>query len=257
MDAVYIVRPGDDNEELRYSIRSLQNLPVDNVHIVGYKPQWLHGVNHIPVEQTEINSAKQLNARRNMLAAMHSRDIDDEFVLMNDDFYVMKPQSKLPNYHQGTEQQVFENLAPGLRHTPHWHGFRATLTVLRDFGYDNPLCYSLHVPIVIKKDFYVEAMRITAPPHFTSSLAPHVRTVYGNLAQLGGEYMPVDCKWYFTQDPITERFLDQDFASSSDNSFLGSRGNYVKSCFSEPSKYEKACCGNSVCKGCAAHRQNR
>ncbi len=41
-DVVYVVRPGDKNEELRYSIRSvIANLPHRKVWIAGYKPTWL------------------------------------------------------------------------------------------------------------------------------------------------------------------------------------------------------------------------
>ena len=47
MDAVYYVRPGDRNDELRYSLRSLANLPHDRVWIVGHTPPWVTGIESI------------------------------------------------------------------------------------------------------------------------------------------------------------------------------------------------------------------
>ena len=35
MDLVYLVRPGEQNEELRWSLRSLVNLPHERVFEVG------------------------------------------------------------------------------------------------------------------------------------------------------------------------------------------------------------------------------
>ena len=44
MDIVYNCRPGKQNEELRYSIRSvMENLPHDNLWVVGGKPEWYTG----------------------------------------------------------------------------------------------------------------------------------------------------------------------------------------------------------------------
>jgi hypothetical protein len=235
MDAVYIVRPGDDNEELRYSLRSLKNLPIDNVHIVGYKPTFIGGCNYIPVVQ---DGEKHENARKNMFAALNSQDIPESFLLMNDDFYVMKPQSSLPNYHRGTERQVIKSLPRGHSILPHWMGFKATMTVLSELGYREPLCYSLHVPIVLQKDAYKEALRLTAPPFFTSPLAPHVRTVYGNLAGLGGELMESDVKWRGAE-PVTAAFAGQAYASSMDRGFKNTpRERYVRGLFKEACGYE-------------------
>lgn len=239
MDAVYIVRPGDDNEELRYSLRSVTNLPINNVHIVGCKPRWVTGVNHIPTEQPHPTdrATKLLNARKNMLAAMHSNDIEEEFILMNDDFYVMKPQDTLSEFHRGTWAQALEELPAGFCARPYWQGFRATVTVLNDLGYDNPLCYSLHIPIVIKKDFYKEAMRVTAPPFWSAPLSPHIRTVYGNLANLGGTKIR-DVKWYGNEG-VDKEFRNQDFTSSMDSYFRRSpKGAYVRNAFSDPSRFE-------------------
>ena len=90
MDLVYICRSGD-NEELRYSIRSMvANVPHDNLWVVGGKPSWYIG-KHIPVKQSD---DKYDNARNNLKAIVESSEISDRFILVNDDFYVTKPIKK-------------------------------------------------------------------------------------------------------------------------------------------------------------------
>jgi hypothetical protein len=84
MDFVYICKPGD-NEELRYSIRSvLYSFPDANIWLVGGKPSWYSG-NYIYVDQKH---HKYANAINNLHAICDSNEISEEFVLMNDDFFI-------------------------------------------------------------------------------------------------------------------------------------------------------------------------
>jgi hypothetical protein len=81
MDFVYICKPGD-NEELRYSIRSvLYSFPDARIYVVGGKPKWYSG-NYIFVDQKH---HKYANAINNLQAICDSNDILEEFLLMNDD----------------------------------------------------------------------------------------------------------------------------------------------------------------------------
>ena len=81
MDFVYICRSGD-NEELRYSIRSvIRSFPKANIWVVGGKPVWYKG-NYIIVEQ---NQDKYTNALNNIIAICNSKEISVSFIFMNDD----------------------------------------------------------------------------------------------------------------------------------------------------------------------------
>ena len=40
-DIVYFVKPSEDNDELKYSLRSLKNLNHGQVYLVGYRPSWV------------------------------------------------------------------------------------------------------------------------------------------------------------------------------------------------------------------------
>ena len=53
MDIVYVVRPGDENEALRYSLRSLANIPHRTVWIAGYRPKWCYGIVYVPRDQAD------------------------------------------------------------------------------------------------------------------------------------------------------------------------------------------------------------
>ena len=114
MQYVYVCRPGE-NEELRYSIRSVEaNLPSGEIWVVGGKPSWYSG-NYIPVDQV---AGKQNDAIKNLFTIVESDKIQENFVLMNDDFFVVKPVSKIKIYHGGTLENkitIRQDFTPGSR----------------------------------------------------------------------------------------------------------------------------------------------
>src|SRR5688572_13246658 len=98
-DIVYVCRPGDDNEELRYSLRSLRNLPHGRVFVAGYCPVWVSSeVERIPVPRM---SDKHTHALASLVAAMNDERVSDPFVMFNDDFYIMRPMDRVPILHTG------------------------------------------------------------------------------------------------------------------------------------------------------------
>ena len=92
-DVVYLCRSGE-NEELRYSLRSLKNVPHGQVWIFGGAPSWISDrVNFVGVPQTDFNfrdawKTKFENTRRNLYTATQQPEVSEHFLLMNDDFYV-------------------------------------------------------------------------------------------------------------------------------------------------------------------------
>ncbi len=85
-DFVYICKDGA-NEELKYSIRSVvESFPEANIWLVGGKPEWYTG-NYIEVEQKD---SKYKNAVKNLQIICLSQEISESFILMNDDFYIIK-----------------------------------------------------------------------------------------------------------------------------------------------------------------------
>ena len=68
-DLVYIVCPGDQNEELRYSLRSVaRNLPGRRVWIFGHTPPWVTGVHSVELDPLD-DKYENLPARVEKLEA--------------------------------------------------------------------------------------------------------------------------------------------------------------------------------------------
>lgn len=227
MDIVYICRPGD-NEELRYSLRSLVNINHDNVFVVGGKPHWYKG-DYIRVEYT---GTKYTHARANLQSVIKNNRISDDFILMNDDFYILEPIGDLQVYNQGLlldKMNTYLSFAP---HSTYTKLIVATYNLLLEQGYQKPLCYDLHVPMVMNKGLLSQAMA-------TRKLW---RSVYGNFNALGGITMP-DVKVYNERglEKIKHDYLNSSypFLSSQDNTFRELKDSLLHRLFPEQSQYEK------------------
>lgn len=232
MDIVYIVKP-NTNEELRYSLRSLQNLPHDRVYIAGYKPTWVRGVGHIPV--TQVPRLKHSNSYRIQCAIANHPALSDDYILFNDDHFVMKPQVEMPVLNWGRVRDVLHVPTLG-------NSFRAsmeyTLSELSKLGIDDPTSYQLHVPLVLNKGqmsgVYEKYEFSPTPGVFT-----HYVTIAGNLYNWGGETYDRDVKVLNAKDTVNDWMLAQDFLSTSDVSFgYGHIGAYLRHVFPKKSPYE-------------------
>jgi hypothetical protein len=204
----------------------MQNLKHRNVWVVGGKPDWYRGP-WIHVGQTP--GKKYDNARTNLMAIVESNKISDNFILMNDDFYVMKPQELKP-YYSGTLRERLERnerLSPNATYT---RKIRETIDLLEARGIEDPLDYSIHVPMVMDKAGLQEALEF-----------PLIRSAYGNLRQVGGEQRQ-DVKVYTgaLYDGLSFDWTqDTDFLSSDDGSFMLLKGKLLAPMFPKPTVFEK------------------
>lgn len=185
MDVVYPVRPGDSNPELLYSLRSLhQHVPgIRQVWIVGYQPKWVRNVEFIPGNDGPNGHA---NVYRNVLAAMQHRDVDDDVVVFNDDFFVTEPIAAVAALYRSTLIEHIE--LPRLRSAGNtwWkQSLSTTLVCLQACGIDNPLSYDLHVPFPCKKGLMAETLERFAA--VTPTNPPQWRSLYGNLHAPGAQ----------------------------------------------------------------------
>lgn len=226
MDVVYVVGPQKRTDELRYSLRSLAaHVPHDRVWIVGHKPRWVRGVEHIPRGQF---STKWLNSTANLRAACEHPDVADEFVYMNDDFFIMRPLEETPVLHRGPVADVAAR-TPLSRYRA---GMMATARVLRSQGVEEPLSYEMHVPLVVDKAKMLNALNL---PEARSIPVLHKRTLYGNLAGIGGEQAP-DVK---VQSASQEPPEDPLFLSTNSGAFTdGPVGQLIREAFPDPCRYE-------------------
>jgi hypothetical protein len=233
-DVVYICRTGEDNEELRHSLRSVAaHLPHRRVWIVGYRPAWVaDDVGYVPVLQ---RGPKHSNTWGNWVAAARCASLSDEFVLMNDDFFITRPIDDVPNVHRGPLDEMVDWYARN-RLTSHRQRAAVTRQVLRRAGRtEGLLSYELHVPMVVNRHALADGVRMiassTTPGHGVAK-----RTFYGNLAGLGGT-RERDVKAMSARDAMPETPLP--FVSTSPHSWAGLVGGWVRQRFAEPCAYER------------------
>lgn len=226
IDVAYIVRPGNDNAELRYSLRSLMNVPHGQVWIIGHRPPWVVNVRHVFVPQLDPRRHKYENSTALTVALAEHGPVS--FALMNDDFFCMRPSAWPVPAHRGPLLELAET-------RPGSYGMllRATDALLREAGIAEPLAYTLHEPLTIERDAYRVAvdygLRNRAPGDALSW-----RSLYGNLAQLGGERRDDVKVAYDGPAPAT------DWISTTDCSFRYHRvGEAVRRAMSAPSPYEQ------------------
>ena len=227
MDYVYFIRKGD-NEELRYSIRSvLKHTPDARIWVIGNKPDWYVG-NFIPTFDT---LQKFDNIVTCCQAAADSREISDPFVWMNDDFFIVKPIESIPPLHRGPLKERSDRYALKVSVSKYNRLLFQTYSKLVSLGIEEPLDYDVHIPLVMHKEKLQEALQYGLLP----------RSFYGNLANIGGEET-IDVKVY--HDRVNQfksydfRNGESPFISTEDTSFKMVYDELLKNMFPDPSEYE-------------------
>lgn len=235
MDVVYSVKPSDVNEELRYSLRSLDFMPHDKVFIVGYLPSFINPatVTYIPTQPV---GNKFENTTFNLQTVAFDNKLSQDFIWMDDDFYIMSeiknPKEELA-LHKGFVYSVIgKSLEKHGGPTQYMNGAAETLDWLRAYGIKYPLSYELHTPFVYNKR---NLLGMLCLPGTGQIKVLHKRTIYGNLFIKKAKQIK-DVKFMngdkFEPSPVTEKFL-----SSADKSFPILK-DYLDKTFCYKSKYE-------------------
>lgn len=234
-DVVYFVNAeGSTGAELRYSLRSLENLPHNRVIMLGWKPPWARNVelrhhrNH--------SQGKWWTLMHKFLAVAEMDDLTDVVYCMGDDFYVTKQMDELPPMWCNTlakrTEILFEQRGDK---TIYGDVHRATNRVLLELGVEEPKSFQLHVPQVTHRaSLPVGLMKSTKSPLGGASLA-------GNLG-------PLEPRQIFKDNKVTSvaalkewRKENNGFLSSSDKTFKESGvERLLAKRFPERSRYEAA-----------------
>lgn len=225
MDVVYVCRAGE-NEELRYSIRSvLENASVDNVWVIGGKPDW-YGGNFVKVRDI---GGKFKNIRNCIRVACETPEISEDFILMNDDFFILRNQNLGVYYYGGVLNKRYEEHLKLAGPNEYASLLYRTDAVLKKRGIKDPLNYDIHVHMPINK---AKMLQVVHLPY-------SIRSYYGNIFNVGGIDIE-DVKVY--SHPLfqeTSAAIDEDtpFISTEDSSITEVMDMLAER-FPNPSQYE-------------------
>lgn len=233
-DILYVMKNGPHDDELRHSLRSVAaNVPHRRIWIVGHKPDWVRNVHHIPTNQSTGRRYKYRNVLKNLRAAAERPGLTERFVFFNDDFFVMRSITELPNLNRGPLADL-EVKYRKFRWGKYYQAIVRTGRMLRGAGWPEPVSYDLHMPMLMEKRKvrialgWIEAQEPKLPPVL-------FRTVYGNLFEAGGK--PVGDVKIYPGKPFDGRAT---ILSTDDESFAREPvGRYIRQQFPDPCRYEK------------------
>lgn len=173
LDIVYFVKDGLNNEELRYSLRSVDlNMPHRRVWIFGGCP--INIVPDVRVRVDQTGRTKWDKVRNMYKMVCENKEVTDNFIMFNDDFFVMQPTDTIEPMYRCTlaeHVRILESSRPS-------EYSRLLETVSKSFN-DLPLSYELHVPFLFNKKKLLDIINTFPDLRCT-------RTVYGYTYHIGG-----------------------------------------------------------------------
>lgn len=229
MDVVYVVKDAAFNDELRYSLRSVdKNFPHHNVFFYGGRPMHLKPDQQVVIHQ--IGDTKWDKVRMMLKEIAFDDRITEDFVLFNDDFFVMQQVESLPTYEYGTLEGLCERIESRNKGipTPYTLKLRETIATLEKDGLTTSN-FELHVPFIFNRGKLLEI--IERYPTIKGS-----RSLYGNTYLTETEYL-VDRKIFKVNDLPPK---DAIYVSTEDRAFNeGKVGKMIKAKFPNKSRWER------------------
>jgi hypothetical protein len=224
---LYVVRPGDRNEELRYSLRSAAaNLPHDRVLVVSPgPPRWL-SVDVEVLESPDEGGHKWRNIPAAILAGCRALG-SGPALIMNDDFFVLDPVGEVRPWRRGTmvarAARSRSRYDRGFTQTAEW--LRAHYPIAGE-----PWDYEAHAPMPIDVERMAEVLDLAAATFRGDCFQS--RSAYGNAVGLEAELREDVKVWGAIA-------AERPFVSTTDSSFAGPAGRRLRQMFPEPCRYER------------------
>lgn len=232
-DVVYLVKEAPINEELVYSLRSLEeNWQYNKVWFYGYKPDGLIPDKYGKYNQVGLN--KWDKVRKMLYAICVDERVTEDFWLFNDDFFVLKPLTTKENLYNGKLMAYIERVERKIGGPDGYTcRLRETAAALEKAGLDT-LNYEVHKPMLLNRHKLLEILE-----KFPD--IPGFRSLYGNYWEIGG----VNCHdmkikiLNFNNMYAVENFWN--FVSTSDESFRdGEVGRFIRCRFNKKSRFERS-----------------
>lgn len=210
MDVVYPYVKSQSSE-LEWSLTSLKNIKHNKVYVIGDKPG-IQGCTHVEYIPTQVG---RMGAYNNQIAKYKQslEFISEEVMLMNDDFFIMKP-IKPKNYNRGT---IDDHLAWRNKADSYQTSLERTRSHLEALGLPT-VDFELHIPFFTTKNHLSIAIDEIAP-HFRKNI--QLRTYIGNRFNYESEFME-DVK-------SIDDFGGRTFLSTNEQTFTtGAIGEYIR-----------------------------
>jgi hypothetical protein len=203
----------------------------DNPRIIvfGHKPSWYSG-EYIPIRE---GNSKFANIHNAVTKISQSETVSNNFVLMNDDFYLLQPYNGTDIYHGGLLIEKIAEYKRLCKNLAYVQMLQKTYDKLVAIGIESPLDYDIHVPFPMNKLSLQQTIQ-------NKTL---YRSTYGNLCNLGGTEIK-DVKVY-SSGSLVEKSFDYTnnpsaFISSLDESFDKLLNDLLKEEFTYASPVESA-----------------
>lgn len=214
LDIVYpIRRTRNGNEELRYSLRSVEKyLPHRKIYLYSSSAiEWVSPEVETILAQ-ELTTGVNASVNSKLLKACQNAKISDPFILMNDDFFALKPIEELPYYTTGS-------LMDEINARRSYDRFRMFLDstrdkIERDYLVKNPLNFEIHLPMVMDKQTLRQVL-LKYPTSIRRSL--YVYEWLKHHDELNTKFLDHDCKLYMFAEwpyPGVEMMSLKDIESS-------------------------------------------
>lgn len=235
LDVVYLLKDSLNYEELRYSMRSLMFFPCRDVWLYGGKPKWVRGVKHVPFHQS--GPTKWHNTRDMMRAVCQNPDVSQNFVLFNDDFFILQPIKDLRRHCCGTlGQRAMQTISKDTHNLSKYGKQLAKCELaLLEAGKGNRN-FELHIPMIFDKKKLLAVL-----DKYPDCLMP--RSLYCNEYNVRAiEREDVKVEELYTPIPTQSAFV-----STNNQSFsCGEVGKKVRGLFPHPCVFEKRWSGLSM-----------
>lgn len=236
IDVLYIKGPISQNydEEMKYSLRSLEKYATDvgRVFITGDCPLFVNKQKVIHTLERDI-SVPSINHWWKVSQTIKKTDISQEFVLMYDDIFFVKP-TKLTNYPFYSKGMLEDKPFEGIYRRSCGTAYKW----LKSHGYTTNDC-ELHIPCVYDRDKFLELDKIFDKIKDKQE-GMVVRSIYANTHNFGAGFMlRKDIKIRLSTEGVDQVIGDADCFSVSDWVFRNNVHPWLKEHFPERSKYEK------------------
>lgn len=228
-DLVYILKNNTENEEFRYSLRSIVKHARNYGKIATIGGQVNGIVTDINLPLRQVGKTKYDRVNITLKEICLNPLISDNFILMNDDFFLMEDidMSKLKTYYRCTMQEYLNIIVKDKLASEYTDRLARASMALEALNYDTK-CYELHMPMLFNKHKLLEVFGV-----FTGFNG--IRSLYGNYHKVKATKSN-DCKVFTKGEDFRK---DLTWLSTTDASFqLGQVGEYIRASFPDKCKFE-------------------